>query len=100
MDTPQHTTGRGTALQKDKSQAHPSGSRNQSPIQEAFTRHWLNPTHERQTPQLQGTIQPSSMKKGDSKHSQLNKMKIQRSMQQIKQHGKKKTKKIKQMKRK
>jgi len=59
-----------------------------SPSQETLTSHWSNPTHREQTQQLRGTtnFQPAEMA---PQHSNLNKMKRQRNIQQVKEHDKK-----------
>jgi len=46
-----------------------------------LTSHWSNPTH-REEPQT------SSIQKGHTKHSNLNKTKRQRNIQQVKEHDK------------
>ena len=51
------------------------------PNQEILTSHSFNPTH-REEPQT------SSIEKGHPKHSNLNKMKRQRNIQQVKEHDK------------
>ena len=51
------------------------------PNQETLTSHLSNPTH-REEPQT------SSIQKGHPKHSNLNKMKRQRNIQQVKEHDK------------
>ena len=55
--------------------------------QKVFIWHWSNPTHGEQTQKLRRT-KPPSLQKEAPKHSKLNKMKRQRSMQQMKEHGK------------
>jgi len=56
------------------------------PNQEILTRPSSNPTHREQPPQEEP--QTSSIKKGHPKHSNLNKMKRQRHIQQVKEHDK------------
>ena len=56
------------------------------PDQEIFTRYWSNATHGRQNPQLGETM--TFQEKGDQEHSKFNKMKRQRNIQQMRNHGK------------
>ena len=44
-DSPKHTTGHGTALQRDEIQLQPPEHSHKLPKQETFTRHWSNPTN-------------------------------------------------------
>ena len=59
-----------------------------SPNQEARTSHKSNPTHREQSPQYKEEPRNSSLQKGHPKHSNLNKMKRQRNVQQVKEHDK------------
>ena len=52
------------------------------PNQETLTSHSSNPTHREEPPQT------SSIQKGRPKHNNLNKMKRQRNIQQVKEHDK------------
>ena len=56
--------------------------------QEARTSHKSNPTHREQSPQYKEEPRNSSLQKGHPKHSNLNKMKRQRNIQQVKEYDK------------
>ena len=56
--------------------------------QEAYTTHWTNLTHPNgDRHQKQQELQTCSLRKGNPKHSKLNKMRRQRNMQQMKEQG-------------
>ena len=55
--------------------------------QEAYTTHLTNITHWGQTPKTTGTTN-FSLQKGDTKHSNLRKMRRQRNTEQMKEQGK------------
>ena len=57
------------------------------PNQETLTSHMSNPTHRRNL-HNKGEPQISSTQKSHPKHSNLNKMKRQRNIQQVKEHDK------------
>ena len=56
IDTPKHTTGHGTAFQRDEIQPHPSEHRHKSPQTGKLHKALAQPTHGRQTPQLRATV--------------------------------------------
>jgi len=78
------------ALQRKEIQFHPTETDKSSHIQETLTSHWSNPTHREKTPQLRETMtfQPAERA---CKHSNLNKMKRQRNIQQVKENDKDKS---------
>ena len=52
------------------------------PNQKTLTSHWSNPTHNKEESRT------SSLQKGNPKHRNLNQMKIQKNIQQVKEHDK------------
>ena len=84
---PELTTGNFMALQRKEIQFHPTETDTSSHIQETLTSHRSNPTHREKTPQLRETMtfQPAERA---YKHSNLNKMKRQRNIQQVKENDK------------
>ena len=90
IDTPKLTTGNFMALQRKEIQFHPTETDTSSHIQETLTSHRSNPTHREKTPQLRETMtfQPAERA---YKHSNLNKMKRQRNIQQVKENDKDKS---------
>ena len=56
--------------------------------QEAYTTHWTNLTHWRQTSKKTQELRTCSLWKGDPKHSKVSNMRRQRNTQQMKEQGK------------
>ena len=88
MDTPKLTTGHFIALQREEIQLHPPEHKHKLPQPENLDK-LLVQSHLTRS-RLQNKEEPwtSSLQKGHSKHSNLNKMKRQRKIQQIKEHDK------------
>ena len=86
-NTPKLTTGTSLHSSEKRSSCAYQSTDASSPNQETLTSHWSNPTHREQTRQLRGTMnfQPSEIA---PQHSNLNKMKRQRNIQQVKEHDK------------
>ena len=76
IDIPKHTTGHGVTLQRDRIQLHPPERRHKY-TQPGNLRKALVQTHP-----WRGSLQ-----KGDPKHNKSDKMKRQRNIQQMKEHG-------------
>ena len=87
QQTAQHTTGYGIALQRNKIQLHQPEQRPKSPKLGSLHNHWSNLTHGGRLHNYE-KLRPSSLQKGDPKHSKLSETKRQINMQQLKEHGK------------
>ena len=88
IDTPKLTTGHFTALQREEIQLHPPEHRHKLPEPGNFDKPLVQPhpigrnLHNKEEPQT------TSIQKGQPKYSNLNKMKRQRNIQQVKEHDK------------
>ena len=71
-------------------QLHPPEHRTSTPNKETFTSHRSNLTHEGKDSTIKRNYDPPQprMRKGDPKHSKLNKMKRQSGMQQMEENDK------------
>ena len=87
IDTSKLTTGHVIALREKRSNSTHQNTNTSFPNQETLTSHSSNPStgrniHSKEEPQT------SSIQKGHPKESNLNKMKRQRNIQQVKEHDK------------
>ena len=86
IDTPKLTTGRFIALQREQIQLHPPEHRYKLPqagnLDKPLVQHHPQGGTSTMEPQT------SSLQKDHSEHSNLNKMKRQRNIQQVKEHDK------------
>ena len=76
-DTPKHTAGHCTALQRDKIQLYPPEHRHTSHQPRNFHKALVQPTHGGNTPHLRETM-TLHLKNGNPKHSKYSKMKKQK----------------------
>ena len=75
------------ALQRDEIKFHTTEHRHGLPQQGNLDKPLVQPTHREETPQLKEP-QTSTLQKGYPKHSNLNKMKMKRNIQQVKERYK------------
>lgn len=86
-DTPKLTNRHFIALQREEIKFHTTEHRHRLPQQGNLDKPLVQPTHREQTPHLKEP-QTSTLQKGYPKHSNLNKMKMKRNIQQVKERDK------------